>query len=78
MVVTLSRWGNSLGVRIPKDALERTGLRAGDLFEVSVENGAIILSPQTVVPSLDVLLAGITAQNVHAESFDTVAGAESW
>ncbi len=27
---TLSQWGNSLGVRIPQDAVDQLGLRAGE------------------------------------------------
>ena len=31
MAVTVSRWGNSLGIRLPKETLERAHLREGDL-----------------------------------------------
>lgn len=35
MTVTISRWGNSLAVRLPKGALEAAGLREGDVLEIA-------------------------------------------
>jgi antitoxin component of MazEF toxin-antitoxin module len=32
----LKKWGNSLGVVIPKEAAERNGLRAGEEVEIMV------------------------------------------
>ncbi len=36
----VSRWGNSLAVRLPKDLVERLGLAAGDaLTVVALDDG---------------------------------------
>ena len=78
MTVTISRWGNSLAVRIPNDALDRADLHEGDLLDVVTENGSIVLMPQGAPPSLDELISRITPENVHSEVFDTVVGAEAW
>lgn len=43
--VTVSKWGNCLGVRIPAGLVEQQGLRPGDELEVSIsQHGAITLS----------------------------------
>lgn len=44
----VSRWGNSLAVRLPKDLVERLGLAAGDaLTVVAVDNGRVTLARDT-------------------------------
>lgn len=78
MTVTISRWGNSLAVRLPKDALEEADLHEGDLLEVSAEGCTITLTLQNTPPSLDELIGRITPQNLHSVAFDTPAGAELW
>ena len=37
----MDRWGNSLGVRLPKGLADEAGLREGDQVDVDIENGAI-------------------------------------
>ena len=46
MQATLSKWGNSKGVRVPAEAVDALGLRVGDRAEVTVdpERSAIILT----------------------------------
>jgi antitoxin MazE len=40
----VSRWGNSLAVRLPKALVERLGLKEGDELDlVAVEGGAIMV-----------------------------------
>jgi antitoxin MazE len=43
MKVKVAKWGNSLGVRLPKAAAEAAGLRAGTEVDVVVENGDLRL-----------------------------------
>ncbi len=78
MRVTISRWGNSLAIRIPKDALEQADLHEGDLLDVVSERGNLILVPQAARPSLDELIAQITPENTHSPVFETIVGAEAW
>ena len=33
MAATIARWGNGAGVRIPAEALRKSGLKVGDLVE---------------------------------------------
>lgn len=43
MAVTLQKWGNSVGVRIPKPMLEQAGLREGTEVDVLVEGDHIVI-----------------------------------
>ncbi len=42
----LRTWGNSQGIRIPKEILEQMHLQVSDVLEISVENDSIILKKQ--------------------------------
>jgi len=42
MQVQVARWGNSLGLRIPKDIALRAGLREGVRVDVEAEGDRII------------------------------------
>jgi antitoxin MazE len=37
VAVQVSKWGNSLAVRLPKDVVERLGLKEGDELDVAIE-----------------------------------------
>jgi antitoxin MazE len=39
MGVKVSEWGNSLGIRIPKDVVDALGLKKGDEIEVRLAGG---------------------------------------
>lgn len=71
MGVTISRWGNSLAVRLPKAVLEATELREGDEVLIGSENGRIVIRPAVTI-DLDAMLARITPENVPDEALDWV------
>ena len=41
----IQKWGNSLGVRIPKAVIEKMNLSENSEVEVEHKNGAIIIFP---------------------------------
>lgn len=43
---TIRKIGSSDGIIIPKDVLDRLGLKAGDILEIREENGSIVLVPE--------------------------------
>lgn len=43
--LTLSKWGNAQGVRLPKDMREQVGMADGSRIEATVKDGAIVLRP---------------------------------
>ncbi|OJU06528.1 MAG: AbrB family transcriptional regulator [Rhizobium sp. 63-7] len=45
MNVTIRKIGNSEGVIIPKEILDRLGLKAGDTLDLTAENGGLHLRP---------------------------------
>ena len=68
MQTKIQKWGNSLGLRIPKSFAEQAGVEAGSEVDLSVENGELIIRPRRV-PRYDLkdLLREVTAKNVHKE-----------
>lgn len=46
MNTTIRKIGNSEGIIIPKEVLDRLGLKAGDSVEIREENGSISLVPE--------------------------------
>jgi antitoxin MazE len=76
----IQKWGNSLALRIPKSFAQEVGLNQDGLVELSLVNGQLIVSPLSEPPvTLEDLLAGITAENIHKE-VDTgpAVGKEVW
>jgi antitoxin MazE len=63
----LSKWGNSLGLRVPKSVAREVQLGEGDTVEVSVEDGTIVIRPGRPRYSLDELVGRITPKNRHNE-----------
>jgi antitoxin MazE len=59
--VTISRWGNSIAIRLPKAVTEELRLSAGDVVDLAVSGGkATIEKPkQRLAPSLAEIVAEI-------------------
>jgi len=45
MVTRVQKWGNSQGLRVNKELLEKVRISIGDAVEVSVQEGAILIQP---------------------------------
>ena len=68
MQVTMRKWGNSIGVRIPAVILTELNLSAEKKVNVRAEAGRIIIEP--IIDSqetLEQLLGQITPDNLHSE-----------
>lgn len=73
----ISRWGNSLGVRLPQFVARSANLKAGDPVTISLRDGEIILKPVRVKPDVNALIAKITPKNRHAAvDFGSERGSE--
>lgn len=62
MHVQLARWGNSLGVRIPKEIAVSLGLVEGARVDMKTSDGRIVISPMVPRYRLADLLHGITPE----------------
>ena len=69
MEVRISRWGNSLGLRIPKDVSARAGLREGSRVEVEMQGDRIVISAARPTYVLAEMLQGMTPDAMR-EAFD--------
>ena len=70
MRVTVSQWGNSLGLRLPKAIALELQLEPGHVLDMEIEDGRLIARPVAAAPSLAELLARITPANRHAPLLD--------
>lgn len=76
----VSRWGNSLAVRIPRQVAEEAGLREGDAVAIAVESqGSVAIRSVSAPPTLSDLVSRITPENQHREEdWGDRVGAEAW
>jgi antitoxin MazE len=75
----IAKWGNSLGLRLPKSIALEAQVDEGDTVDVSVKSGAIVIRPSRPTYSLDQLVARITPRNRHDESdWGSTVGHEVW
>lgn len=79
MRTAVKRWGNSLGVRIPKSILEENSLKEGSEINIISKDGTIIFEPVKKKYNLKDLLEGINESNLHGEiSTGDSVGEEIW
>lgn len=80
MLTKIQKWGNSLGLRIPKSFAKQAGVQAGSEVDLSIEGSDLIVrSKRRQRHQLGELLKGVTPRNLHKEigSGDAV-GREAW
>ena len=80
MQTKITKWGNSLALRIPKSFALNANLKQNELVDLSIEKEKIIITPITNVEyTLEGLLEGVSESNLHDE-FNTGApeGKEIW
>jgi antitoxin MazE len=80
MQTKIQRWGNSLGLRIPRSFAEEAGVGAGSQVDLSVRDGNLVVRPaRRRTYRLSELLEKVTAKNLHDET-DTgkSIGREVW
>jgi antitoxin MazE len=80
MISKIRKWGNSLGIRIPKSLAEDARVAEGTPVDIRVENGRLVIARQTPEHvELDDLLDRVTPENLHG-AVDTgpPVGREVW
>ncbi|MCE2731659.1 MAG: AbrB/MazE/SpoVT family DNA-binding domain-containing protein [Rickettsiaceae bacterium] len=78
MTIKVQKWGNSLGVRIPRKIANLLHLISGTEVEVTVTEQTIIIKNN--YSELDKLLQDINQSNIHKEQFieEDRQGNEAW
>ncbi len=67
MIQKIDKWGNSLGLRLPKTITERLSLNEGSTLVITIEKESLVLRPQKkYYRSLDELLDQISPKNIHS------------
>jgi antitoxin MazE len=78
MNTVVRRWGNGLGIKIPKVYYEKNDIRDGSLVELELLDDIILIKSRHK-PTLEELLSGVNDDNIHKEvSFGKPEGIEIW
>ena len=64
MHINVTKWGNSLGVRIPRVLANKIGIHEGTPVDVSIQDSRIVISKEY---SLKSLIDKVTLENIHKE-----------
>ena len=77
---TISKWGNSLAVRIPAAFAETVGLEEGTVVDLKVRAGRLIVTPaESPRYDLQQLVDQITPKNGHRlVDWGKPVGKETW
>ena len=81
MTATISKWGNSQGVRFPKNVMKELNLSAGDKMKILVQEYKIILEPikqSRKKYNIKELVKQIPPEYKPYEAFDNKSGLEEW
>jgi len=80
MLATVSKWGNSRALRIPKELALESGLDFGSKVELILERGELRIVPvKQPRYTLEELVAQITPENRHGEiDIGPAVGKEVW
>ncbi len=80
MLTKIQKWGNSLGLRIPKSFATEAAIEAGSTVDIAIEDGGLVVRPlRRPRYSLAELLREVNARNRHGEvSTGEPVGREAW
>jgi len=73
----ITKWGNSLGLRVPREIAARAGLGEGARVEIEgYADGRIVVTPSRRRFTLEELLAGMSPEREHPLEDDGPIGEE--
>ncbi len=81
MTATISTWGNSQGLRFPKDIMKELHLSIGDKVKIFIENQKIVLEPMRQSREkydINDLVKKLPANYKTHEVFEDKVGLEEW
>ncbi len=69
--VQIAKWGNSLGLRVPKDIAAQAGLTEGSRVDVEARaDGSVVIRKAQRRYTLEELVAGMTPDKAHPPLID--------
>ena len=75
--VTLAKWGNGLGIRVPQEVVVRLGLTEGVRVDIEASaDGRIVVTRSRRHFTLEELLAEMTPEREHRHDDDSLRGEE--
>lgn len=80
MTTKIKKWGNSLAVRLPKNIVEKMGLKENTSVEIAENNNVVNIKPTNIDKlSLKTVVGLINKENIHKEVvFGAKTGKEIW
>lgn len=80
MQTKIQKWGNSLGLRIPRSFAAEAQVEEGSTVDLAVENGSLLVRPLRARKyALSELLKRVKRRNLHGEvPTGEPAGREAW
>ena len=82
MLTKIQKWGNSQGIRFPREVLRKAHISVGDDVDISVQTGKILVKPANVKRGkyrLKNLLSQIPSNyKVKEQDWGKVEGREIW
>ena len=81
MTAVISKWGNSQGLRFPKDVMQSLHLCVGDKVNIFIEDDRAIIEPikkEKIKYDINELVAKIPKDYKAQEEFSSSAGLEEW
>ncbi|RMD49774.1 MAG: AbrB/MazE/SpoVT family DNA-binding domain-containing protein [Ignavibacteria bacterium] len=75
----IQKWGNSLGLRIPKTFAQEAKLSAGSMVDIRIDGDVLMVKSLSPTYNLDDMLSMISPKNMHSEvDFGRNVGGEIW
>ena len=79
MTATISKWGNSQGLRFPKDIMQEMHLKVGDKVELLTKDNMVIIKPlKRKKADIRELVKKIPDDYRPVEAFSEQVGIEAW
>lgn len=67
MKVSVNKWGNSKGIRLPKTVTETLNIQIYDNLDLEIKNGQIILSKPNNEITVEELFKDYDVESFHAD-----------
>jgi antitoxin MazE len=78
-VPNVTKWGNSLAIRIPKNIAEQVNLKPGASIVIAIIDNNIVITPKRQQYSLEELLEGASPEDFDGEyDWGEPVGEEIW